>query len=75
MGGCYSNNTEEAMKNAALVDQGPFDNIPEVDQTSISQRQEAITQCFHHRKNIIEVNPDNNDRFDAAFRCSLTNLM
>jgi glutathione S-transferase len=76
MGGCYSNNEPDALRNQAHVDTGPWFDLPDVmypePQTA---RVEALQRVCKHRANIIRVNPMEDDRCDLALRCALTHLI
>ncbi|NET08866.1 MAG: glutathione S-transferase family protein [Merismopedia sp. SIO2A8] len=76
MGGCYENGEPQMLQNKALVDQGPWDALPDVmyDEPETS-RKEALSRVVKHRANIIRVNPAQDERFDEALRCALTRLM
>ncbi|MEM9245293.1 MAG: glutathione S-transferase family protein, partial [Cyanobacteria bacterium P01_F01_bin.153] len=76
MGGCYSNETPEAIAAQTQVDQGPWSEVPDVnyDEPNSSCR-EALFRVLKHRNNIIRVNPAENGAFDEALRCALTWMM
>ncbi|WP_373481413.1 glutathione S-transferase family protein [Geminocystis sp.] len=76
MGGCYENGTEKARINQKLVDEGDWFSLPDVSYSEPkNSRQEALYRVLKHRHNIIKVNPTDNQLFDEALRCALTNLM
>ncbi|MEM1426496.1 MAG: glutathione S-transferase family protein, partial [Cyanobacteria bacterium P01_H01_bin.130] len=76
MGGCYSNDTPEAIAAQTQVDQGPWFELPDVNyQEPDNSRQEALSRVLKHRNNIIRVNPTEDSTFDQALRCALTTLM
>jgi len=76
MGGCYENGTEKARINQKLVDEGDWFSLPDVSYPEPkNSRQEALYRVLKHRHNIIKVNPTDNQLFDEALRCALTNLM
>ncbi len=76
MGGCYSNDTPEAIAAQTQVDQGPWFEVPDVNyQEPDNSRQEALSRVLKHRNNIIRVNPIEDSTFDQALRCALTTLM
>ncbi len=76
MGGCYENREQQTKINQKCVDNGPWMDLPDVSypepQTS---RQEALQRVIKHRYNIIRVNPAEEQLFDEALRCALTNLI
>ncbi|MEB3227024.1 MAG: glutathione S-transferase family protein [Synechocystis sp.] len=76
MGGCWSNNTDQAKQNQRLVDHGPWLGLPDVIYPEpITVKQEALARVLKHRVNIMRVNPCPGDRLDPALRCVLTLLM
>lgn len=76
MGGCYENGTDQAKINQKLVDQGDWFTLPDVTYPeSENSRQEALYRVLKHRHNIIKVNPADDQLFDEALRCALTNMM
>ncbi len=76
MGGCYENGTNQAKINRKLVDEGDWFQLPDVSYPEPeNSRQEALYRVFKHRQNIINVNPADNQLFDEALRCALTNMM
>lgn len=76
MGGCFSNQEQQSQVNQRLVDQGPWDGLPDVmyDEPETS-RMEALHRVIKHRSNIVRVNPAKDEMFDEALRCALTHLM
>jgi glutathione S-transferase len=76
MGGCWSNETPQALQCQARVDQGPWQGLADVvypePETS---RQEALQRVLKHRANIIRVNPAPEQLMDTALRCALTTLI
>jgi len=76
MGGCWSNNTDQAKRNQQRVDHGPWLGLPDVTYAEPpTVKQEALARMLKHRANIIKVNPCDGDRLDPALRCALTLLM
>jgi glutathione S-transferase len=76
MGGCYENGTDQAKINQKLVDQGDWFTLPDVTYSEPeNSRQEALYRVLKHRHNIIKVNPADDQLFDEALRCALTNMM
>ena len=76
MGGCYENGEPQMLINKERVDHGPWFGLPDVTYPEIpSSRAEALQRVIKHRANIIKVNPANNQLFDEALRCALTNMM
>jgi len=76
MGGCYENGEPQMLINKERVDHGPWFGLPDVTYPELaSSRAEALQRVIKHRANIIKVNPANNQLFDEALRCALTNMM
>ena len=76
MGGCYSNDTPEAIAAQNQVDQGSWFDLPDVAYTEPeTSRQEALARVLKHRSNIIRVNPVEDSIFEEALRCALTWMM
>ncbi|MCC3409274.1 MAG: glutathione S-transferase family protein [Microcoleus sp. PH2017_10_PVI_O_A] len=76
MGGCYENGEPQMLLNKARVDNGPWAGLPDVmypePETS---RKEALHRVIKHQRNIIKVNPADDNLFDEALRCALTLMM
>ncbi|MBE9184365.1 glutathione S-transferase family protein [Microcoleus sp. LEGE 07076] len=76
MGGCYENGEPQMLLNKARVDNGPWARLPDVmypePETS---RAEALHRVIKHQRNIIKVNPADDNLFDEALRCALTLMM
>ncbi len=76
MGGCWENGEPQARANQQRVDQGPWFGLPDVSYSEPeNSRVEALHRVLKHRNNIIRVNPANDEVFDQALRCALTNLI
>ena len=76
MGGCYENGEPQMLINKERVDSGPWFGLPDVTYPEPSNsRQEALQRVIKHRANIIKVNPADNQLFDEALRCALTNMI
>ena len=76
MGGCYSNNEPEALRNQTHVDRGPWLDLPDAKYPEPeTAKLEALTRVCQHRANLIRVNPSDNDCIDIALRCALTHLI
>jgi glutathione S-transferase len=74
MGGCYTSGSDIALAASDRVDQGPWQDLPDVAYPEpATSRQEALYRVIKHRENIIRVNPSEN--FDLALRCALTYLV
>ena len=75
MGGCYSNNTMQAKRNAESVDVGLFStSVPEVSHAEPkTSMQQVIYRMIIHHQTIIDINPYNKG-VDEALRCALTNM-
>jgi glutathione S-transferase len=76
MGGCWSNQTPQALTCQTHVDQGDWFGLPDVvypePETS---RQEALQRVVKHHLKLIQVNPAADDVIDTALRCALTQMM
>ncbi len=76
MGGCWSNNSPQALLNQVRVDHGSWFGLPDVMyEEPETSRSEALQRVLKHRANIMRVNPADEKLFDPALRCALTNLM
>ncbi|WP_019507893.1 glutathione S-transferase family protein [Pleurocapsa sp. PCC 7319] len=76
MGGCYSNGESQTLLNQEKVDRGSWFSLPDVTYPEPeNSRTEALQRVIKHRENIIKVNPADNQLFDEALRCALTNMM
>ncbi len=76
MGGCWENGEPQMQLNKARVDQGPWENLPDVTYPEPeTSRTEALYRVIKHRANIIRVNPADDAVIDVALRCALTYLM
>ncbi|VEP15788.1 conserved hypothetical protein [Hyella patelloides LEGE 07179] len=76
MGGCWENGQPQMKINKTQVDNGPWLGLPDVTYPEpTNSRAEALQRIIKHRKNIIRVNPADDQLFDEALRCSLTQMM
>lgn len=76
MGGCYSNGDPQALANQEKVDRGDWFELPDVGyREPENSRQEALQRVVKHKNNLIKANPANEQLFDQALRCALTNMM
>ena len=76
MGGCWENGQPQMLINKSRVDHGPWFGLPDVTYPEPeTSRAEALQRVIKHRENIIKVNPADNQLFDEALRCSLTQMM
>ncbi|MEL7038278.1 MAG: glutathione S-transferase family protein [Cyanobacteria bacterium J06592_8] len=76
MGGCYENGEPQAKINQTRVDNGPWAGLPDVTYPEPeTSRTEALQRVIKHRTNIIKVNPADDQLFDEALRCALTQMM
>lgn len=76
MGGCYENNEPQMLMNKVRVDQGPWFGLPDVAYSEPEHaRQEALHRIIKHHRNLIRVNPADDQLFDEALRCALTAMM
>ncbi len=76
MGGCWSNDEPETLRNKTQVDNGPWFGLPDVTYPEPeTSRAEALHRVIKHRINIIRVNPAHDKLFDTALRCALTYMI
>jgi glutathione S-transferase len=76
MGGCYTNGETQTRINQVKVDCGEWLTLPDVAYPEPkNSRAEALQRVIKHRANIIKVNPAQDQLFDKALRCALTNMM
>jgi glutathione S-transferase len=76
MGGCWENGEAQMLINKARVDGGDWFGLPDVTYPEPpNSRAEALSRSIQHHANIIRVNPADDQLFDQAFRCALTNMM
>jgi len=76
MGGCYSNGDPQTLTNQEKVDRGDWFELPDVGYPEPeNSRQEALQRVIKHKDNIVNANPANEQLFDEALRCALTNMM
>jgi glutathione S-transferase len=76
MGGCYENGEPQMLLNKARVDNGPWAGLPDVTYPEPeNSRIEALHRVIKHRTNIIRVNPADDQLFDEALRCALTQMI
>ncbi|OKH17008.1 glutathione S-transferase family protein [[Limnothrix rosea] IAM M-220] len=76
MGGCYANGEKQAIANQVRVDEGEWFGLPDVKYPEPENaKQEALKRMILHRRNIVKVNPANDQFFDQALRCALTTMM
>ncbi len=76
MGGCWENGEAQMLINKARVDHGPWLGLPDVTYPEPeNSRAEALFRSIQHRVNIVRVNPADDQLFDQAFRCALTQMM
>jgi glutathione S-transferase len=76
MGGCYSNGEPQALTNQEKVDRGDWFALPDVTYPEpATSREEALQRVIKHRSNILKVNPADQQLFDEALRCALSNMM
>ncbi len=76
MGGCYANGEPQALANQTRVDEGEWFGLPDVGYPEpANAKQEALYRVIKHRRNIVKVNPANDQFFDQALRCALTAMI
>ncbi|MBV5260079.1 glutathione S-transferase family protein [Synechococcus moorigangaii CMS01] len=76
MGGCYANGEPQTLENQLKVDEGDWFGLPDVGYPEPADaKQEALYRVIKHRRNIVKVNPANDQFFDQALRCALTTMM
>ena len=76
MGGCWENGEPQMLLNKARVDNGEWFGLPDVTYPEPeNSKQEALYRSIQHLPNITRANPADDQLFDQAFRCALTNMM
>lgn len=77
MGGCYENDEPQQQKNKRMVNQGPWNSLPDVGFEMPEQSaEEALFRTIKHKENIIQMNPHRDKTaVDEALRCALTRMM
>lgn len=76
MGGCYKNDDPQTAINRNRVDNGPWEDLPDVTYPEPdTSRAEALYRVVKHHANLIKVNPAQDELFDQALRCALTHLI
>lgn len=76
MGGCWENGEPQMRLNKDRVDNGPWLGLPDVTYPEPeNSRQEALYRVIKHRIPLVRVNPADDQLFDEALRCALTDLM
>jgi glutathione S-transferase len=76
MGGCWENGEPQMLINKAKVDHGSWFDLPDVIYPEPeSSRAEALQRVIKHHQNIIRINPADDQLFDQALRCALTNMI
>ena len=76
MGGCWENGEPQMLINRTKVDYGSWFGLPDVMYPEPeNSRKEALQRVIKHHQNIIRVNPADDQLFDQALRCALTNLI
>lgn len=76
MGGCYGNGLPQTALYQQRVDQGPWQDLPEVGYPEPETAPwEALHRVLKHRHNIVRVNPADSALVDLALRCALTHLV
>ena len=76
MGGCYSNGEPQALANQEKVDRGDWFELPDAKYPEPeTSRTEALQRVIKHRASILKANPADEQLFDEALRCALTNMM
>jgi glutathione S-transferase len=76
MGGCWENGEPQMLINKSRVDNGSWFGLPDVTYPEPeNSRAEALQRVIKHHINIIRVNPADNELFDQALRCALTQMI
>ena len=76
MGGCWANDDPQTQRYQALVDHGPWFELPDVAYPEPdSARAEALHRVIQHHTNLVRVNPAEDSLVDQALRCALTYLI
>jgi len=75
MGQCFENGSDMARRNQILVNEGPFDQVPEIKYPEPEGAAlEALSRVVKHHEAIIGCNPSGPDITDEGLRCVLTKL-
>lgn len=76
MGGCYVSPDAKQAQAQSLVDQGPWDAVPDTSAPApLKASQEAVYRVIKHHEQLILLNPCDNLPFDTALRCALSHLL
>lgn len=76
MGGCWENHEPQMLLNKKRVDQGSWFGLPDVTYPEPeNSKEEALYRILKHHKTLIQLNPAEDQLFDKALRCALTNMM
>lgn len=76
MGGCYENGSEAQQRCKAMVDEGPWERLPDCGYPEVPDAvQEALARTLRHQEAIVEANcVKDKVKVDEALRCALTTL-
>jgi glutathione S-transferase len=76
MGGCWENGEPQMLVNKSKVDNGPWAGLPDATfPEPENSRAEALYRTIKHHRNIIRVNPADDNLMDEALRCALTQMI
>ncbi len=76
MGGCWENHDPQMLLNKKRVDHGSWFGLPDVTYPEPeNSKEEALYRILKHHKTLISLNPAEDQVFDEALRCALTNMM
>jgi glutathione S-transferase len=76
MGGCWENGEPQMLINKSKVDHGSWTGLPDATFAEpANSKAEALYRTIKHHKNIIRVNPADDQLIDQALRCALTAMI
>lgn len=77
MGGCFENGTQLQQRCKAMVDEGPWDKLPDCSHVEPKDAlQEALARTMKHREGLVAANcVQDKAKVDEALRAALTTLM
>lgn len=77
MGGCFENGSQLQQRCKAAVDEGPWDELPDVDYGEPQDAlEEALARVLKHREAVVAANCVNDKaKVDDALRAALTTMM
>jgi len=77
MGGCYENGTPEQASCKAMVDEGPWEQLPDCDYAEPKDAvEEALARTLKHKDALIAANcVKDKSKVEEALRCALTTMV